>query len=785
MSAINPNASVELLIDSEFYGQMQYCGDTLVWNLPSMVGQPGVSVSGFVADPTGQYLIQQPQYVALNAGTPAWTPLTDDKALYASNTDPATGELYLYQRNGGVGIVSDTVLTTAHAQDAAGGFRLVLWRGSAPTTVTNLGPATYNMYVDLSHDGGAGVPLLRVAIEAGNPIRLDVTQDNGATWTVADTSALGESEAYLATCGRTLTIEVLPLTDASYWASIAASASISGPPPDTVCVTINGVAVMTYQQNQAPFVAGKVRVHGLGGQWSCQVFQGYYAQAASMTLPPLTGLRQFQSQPTGFIRGYFPFQYIPDAYAITPVTVSGDQIHCGAQLNVQAPPADIVSGLATATLILSNVDVEFPPVYVGRTYGSAEFTFDQSNIADLDCTHTFDQANFLRRTTAGVTIVDNANRFSPISGMAIGVRAAVVSMGLTVSDTDYNDIQPVLTGISCTDDPSRGFRWWKQNKKSYLRLEFSDRIRGNAICGRMRPLDGQCFVGYAARQLFYKMGIGDQWMTNLPNCGRDSDCPHYHLPHGTEAQPLFQPDPSDLALSYLLLLRQLAGEVDQNTGVVCPYYIYMDSLGNVQVQAAPVGLVQTWLNNSNLAMQWPPTGLVYDRIYSIVGNLSNGADGLGQFVDDIASSANLSNIRTVVVNEGINPFDGSFVVGAYQNPYLGTGPQSSPNVPGYVGLEMMVLNISRYFTTPEAAFVATQVAAVQSSFPVLNVDFGANLQAGLFPLQSIVAVQDFGTMGTTEPVGFYPTTVSHRYWVNDLAIGQKTTVSARLIGQAG
>jgi hypothetical protein len=252
------------------------------------------------------------------------------------------------------------------------------------------------------------------------------------------------------------------------------------------------------------------------------------------------------------------------------------------------------------------------------------------------------------------------------------------------------------------------------------------------------------------------------------------------LPEGTNANPILQPNPSDLALSYMLLVRQLAGEIDYNTGIVLPMYLYQDPLGNIFYVPAPVGLVQTWLNPD---LSYGQAGFNVQKTFQIVPSFSDGVPSLNEFVGQLESTANLSNIRTSIVMEGLNPTDGSAVIGWYNNPYQGSG--GDPNYPGYVGLDLMYQNISRYFTTPYAAYVAAQVAAVQMAFPAIGVTFGAHLQSGIFPLTSQIGIQDYPTQGTTAPVGYYPTAQTNSISVETDGYRQSSIITARLLGQAG
>jgi hypothetical protein len=292
----------------------------------------------------------------------------------------------------------------------------------------------------------------------------------------------------------------------------------------------------------------------------------------------------------------------------------------------------------------------------------------------------------------------------------------------------------------------------------------------------MVPLDGQC-IYYAARQLGYRMGIGDDRMT-FPWCAKDSPCSHYHLAQGTNANPFFQFPITTSPMSALLQIRAVAGELSPDGSTVFPFFL--DFLGgNFNFYPAPLGLVQQWLNPD---MSVGSNSIPLYKTYSGVPNFSNGYPLLNEMVGSEAGiTATLANIRPLIVMAGMEPKSGNILAGTSYNAKLGVSGDGT--APGFIGIDSPYIQVSRLFSSKEAIRIALGVATIQCSFPATRTSFQAHQQSALFPLMAI-GVQDFGLTGSQVPLAFYTTQVTHHGDVGSIFKSATTEISARLLGQA-
>lgn len=770
MSGLLPVLQLNVAYDRQYYGQMTYCGDDLVWPLANQEGRPGISSSGFVTDPTGNYLIQQPVFVPTDASETNWT---TSGGTFTHITNPTTLNTELFQVNGGLTVASGATFSEPH--DDEEGFRLTMYRGSPVQTPggqpVQMGPSDYFLYAYLNYGPIDGAAWLRVACEYGNLIHLDVSFD-GVTWTIVDTAtALGDSDSYLQSKNNQLVIDVYPFTDGGYYTGLPQSAQTSQPPPDQVVVVIgNGDAILTWQAPQASFRSGYISLEALGGQYTCGISWLQYAPYPEMVLPQLIRPRPFQTQPEGILNGYISFG---STWEVVPIVTDVNKAYAVLALRSPDQNIDPVTGNSGVTAILSSANLHFPQQFIGRQTSIGYASLNPCFARD---THQFYQTDFLRRSSAEVWLEDTRNIFAPGATTVLGpfVRAAQLVKGSINPSIGYDDTFAAITGLACIN-----LIWEWVGKKKYLKIHITDRFR-DVICGYMLPMDGQCHY-YAIRQLAYRMGITDEWMGNFPYCIRDGDCPHYKLPRGTTPQPILQFPPNTKVLQAMLQIRSLAGEIDFSTNTVLPMYLFFDTGGYLQYLPAPVGLVQTWLDDSlNPITQ----GIELYKTYSAVPSFTNGYPDLNEIVLSANSEADLLNIRTHIVLEGIEPSSGGMVTGYFANPALGAGLAGNPNQFGYVGLDTPYYDISHLYSSPEAAYIATQVAAVQMSFPSISTGFTAQLQSQLFPLMA-VGVRDYGTQGSTQAVNYYVTGITSTVSQLNPVFEARSVVQCRLLGQAG
>lgn len=763
MASLFPYNQIRVAGLVDAYGSVPYVGETMSWNLPSMIGRRDATISGFVLDPTGAYIIQQPVYVPVDADETQWT-LTG--GTFTHRTDESTGKKGLKQTNSGA--------TSAATWTPVDGLRFDdvglaprIFRG-APSAGVAVNAATFNFYMELNHGHVEGTAL-RLAIEAGNPIRLEASDDDINWVTVDVASALGDSEAYLSSRGRYMVVDVVPMTDVTWWEGLPQTSFIGGPPADFVAISINnGDAVLIWKQDQGLFPAGTLKITATGGIWGCDYIQRWYTPNAFMGLPQQVRYKPFQGDPQSIFSGYIP------AAGNAALNGTLTAINKGyALLTVQALPTDIdpATGCTQSTVMLVAAALDWPHI---ETPGNSEPVTSTFQMCSYSIVHHFDQVNFLRRSEAHVTIEDTDNLLTPGVGMTPSVRAAEIDIGNVDVANNVNDITRQITGII---DGNYSWRW--EGKRKYFTFTVKDKFREDIPIMFDLPYDGQCHY-YAMRRLAYKLGISDDYMQNFPVCSRDSDCPHYHLPRGTTMDPRFQFAPNTPVVQAMLEIRKLAGEPDYATGQVLPMYLFFDNYGNMRYFPAPIGIVETWLNpDLTLGVQ----GVAIDKAYSTVPEFTGGEPNLNEFVGTLTSTVNLSNIRNQIILEGESPVNGALLVSYYNNPALGGGLYGNPNQFGNAGIDKPYIDISKLYTTQEELDVAIQIAAVQMSFPSIGTSFGAYLQPQIFPFM-VVTAQDFGTQGTTQPVAYFVRTQTHTYHQHGEEQLAQTFTDCRLLGQA-
>jgi len=775
MANITPTASFVVAYDRDAYGLMTYCGDDLSWHLADLTGRDDTEFTGLTKDPTEDYLIQQPVLIPVSADPTQWTLLTSGAtpAAWSAGLDGTSQKSFISQNNGAVATPFSATFKTLRVDDE--GVSLNIFRGAAMTAVGGSQPigANYAMYVEFSSGRQAQDYGLRLAIEAGNPIRLEGSFD-GIAWTTLDiASDQGDSEDYLNAWGRYLQIDVVPLTSRAWYDALPQSTQWSDPPQDIICVSLNnGDVILKFQTDQAYLAAGAVAITGTGGQWSCRYSKRRYVVSANFITNEIVRYRAFQTDPRCFFRGFSPFN---DLGVIIPTLT--DINKCYVSVAISAIPSDVdATGYAIHTVILSSVDVDFPRSFIGAA--TVPTTVTNQPIAYTEQSF-FDQSTFCTRSSALITLEDNGGALAP-GGIIPAVRAAYLSRGW-IYDDGSTDAQIGITGLTALDSV-QGIRWFYEGKQKFVQISISDKFRRGdsdlATIGYLLPFDNQCHF-YALRQIFYRMGIGDDFL-NFPFCQRDSQCAHYHLPQGTNAAPLLRFQPQTSPMSAALQIRGMSGEYAPDGKTILPMYLYMDSAGIVQYFPAPVGLIKTWLDPS-LSIQSQSIPLF--QTYSMVPGFTAGFPNLNEMVgSSMGSTASLANIRTPIVFEGLSPKSGDVILGTSYNPGLGGSLLANPNQFGYIGVDSPIFNISRLFSSQEAVNVALQVATIQTSFPAIRTNFTAHLQSGLRPLMAI-GVQDFGTQGTTGTVPYYVTSVTNRadLGIKPWAISE---VGARLLGQA-
>ncbi len=778
----------------DFFGAVDYEGEHVTWDLLALFGASGSTFAGLCPDPTGNFLMQYPAPVFLDAGTAQWTPAAANQAAYAQAKDATTGKMFLRCAPAAATTAFDTTLSYVRPDDE--GFSCQIYR--AATT-----GGTFYLY--LSAGRAEGTPGLRLAIEANNPIRLQVSTDDDKTWTDVDTAPLGESESYLTSVGRYLTVDVLSECDPTWTTSSDAPFA----PPGQVCVTLNGTTVLTWNGGSQPsassgadegdspsgnnLAGGSVRISGTLGQWSLLSYaRKLFAPTGLAGLPGQTRAA-FQGDPRTFVSGYQPYDQMTSVEVTAPPSAlptqgggngsspgGGMQVISGGQataaLTITTPDEGLVTAAdgntyAGRTCFLSAAEATWPAIQAAANPAAPYASYEP--IYALCETH-YDQGGRIVRRRAVCIFQSQDDSYAP-GNVIPAARAAQLLMG------DITDAQltPVITGwtaIAALD----GQQWQWVDWQKHFAVVIEDRHRkgddDQVACLHMEPFDYQAHYN-PVRKLHHKMGITDEWMTSFPNVDESGLLPDgsqfqgYFLGGGTAQEPLWQPAPDECVNSFLGKVLEVAGEDDPSSGQIQPMVLGDAPDGTVIYDPMPAGIASAFLSPGQTLAQ---LGLSPIRDFA-----------LNDFkVGTLRSAATLSHIRTPVVVEGVSN-QNTLLVGIAANQALGGGPLGDPSQFGFVGTNVPYVNISRRFSSPEVVARAVAVAAVTMAFPSIGAEGTLGYLDPSLDVLAVITITDPFTQGTPDPVAYWTQSLRHLMDATNAErrIGE-TSFSARLLGQA-
>ncbi|MBV9850466.1 MAG: hypothetical protein JO250_12400 [Armatimonadetes bacterium] len=787
----DPIAKLRVYNPVDLFGEVTSVPQSVTWDL----GAAGVTLSGLCHDPTGDYWMQAPQDVWLPADETQWT---FNGGTYGRGTDEVTGVSYLRQTDPAA--TFDATFKTAFADDA--GFRLLIPRFAPPPTSGGaaVNPSLVHFFVSLNDGHTSQADGWRLAVEPGQPIRLQRQPAGTSTWAdVAQAGTLGESEAYLNQCSppRWLMVDVLPQTDPSWYAAAAngnaGDIARGGPPPNRLVITLGrGDAVLTVPMTA--FAGGKVRITGAQGQWGCRVARKLFLPNPSADLPAQVRPDPFTGTPIGFVTGHLPYDGPPATSGGPPTSMATVAV---AAQDASAPPdtdaeQDLPANQASATLtvttpaagqvVVNNVTYAAKSCYLSaveavwpaiQTPPNPDAPYVEYTAIYAECTAEYSQGWVRRRATCVFQTIQNT--FAP-GNVIPAVRGAVLLMG----DVSDPALTPVLTGYTALARLD-GQQWAWVDWQKHFAVSVEDRHRkgeeDQTACLHCAPYDFEAFYT-PVREMHHRIGVTDDWMTGFPHVLRggqmaDGSGPFtgYYLGGGTTREPLHQPAPDDSVNPFLERLRADAGEVDAVSGQIQPIVLGTTPLGEIICNPLPAGIASAFLTPGQTLAQ---LGLASVADYRLADFRAGG----------LRTTATLSHVRTPVVLEGLDWTTGEVIVGVAANEKLGAGPDADPTVPGYVGTRVPYVAISRLYSSPAVVALAAQVAAVSLAAPGVGAE-GELL--GLVPAQDVmqvITITDPYTMGSGGPVPFWTWRVLHVVDRRDPARHDgHTQIGSRLVGQ--
>ena len=770
MTDIVPRAVLRVYDDDrEAFGHVYYVGDSLSYDLPGLMGTPGATYSGFDRDPTGTYLMQQMVPIFYDADPSAWTTAAGGAlpASYSFATDPTYGVKFLRH------------LTNTDAFDVRLAAARVLDEGFyanfyiAAGTATGKVPAAVNFYVEFSRGRAAREPGLRLALEPGKVIRLQVSLDDDKTWTdVASADALGDCEAYLTQAGRYFNISVLPMTDAAWYAGLPATLDGSGAPPNQIVVSINGGdAVLSYTDEG--LAEGAMAVTGQFRQWSVRPCLLRFSTAGNIVLPPQFRPAKLLSDPVVFLNGYAPDAGAALSSLVVPGQVLLDASN-SAHVEMTLAAAPDATGYALHSCFLASVDAEFPPLQIPPMVGASYIDYE---LVYSSVEHRWDQTTGTVRHRAEVWLTNQNNEFAPGLGAALGVRAATV-----FHSADGVNFVPEITGYTAMEE--NGQEWIEDGFLRYFKLSVSDKLvhtePDTAICcGFQLPYDFQCQY-YAFGQQAYRLGIPD-FLWQFPLVRRNDAAPYYYLDGGTTKNPVHR-FPPDMTLGESMEHVRAAGaEIDPATNSPVPMVMGTDAVGRLLFFGMPTGVATLLANPDTPLYEVPDVQPAY-TFSAVPAFNDDGSAQLNEFVQTWGSKSSLRRVRNPVVMVGADPQTGSMVFGVAYNEKLGSSWYAQSAVPGYIGVDKPLYIVSRLYSSQAVAALGVQNAAVQLGSPAIDTGGTLHLQPGLMPL-TVVAINDFASQGTTQDVLYYTTYVKALVDLrNPKDVRESTQVSGRVLG---
>jgi hypothetical protein len=230
----------------------------------------------------------------------------------------------------------------------------------------------------------------------------------------------------------------------------------------------------------------------------------------------------------------------------------------------------------------------------------------------------------------------------------------------------------------------------------------------------------------------------------------------------------------------MLQIRAESGDYDPGSGQIQPMVLGVSVGGLLDYFPLPAGIVQAFQNPGEDPAVYGVVPVQAFSAYPLF--LSDGTPLLNELLQFLETVASLDNIRSEAIFEGRDVSSGDAVVASALNPQL----TSDPNAIGYIGaVRNAYVQISRRISSVPVALREAALAQVLLAFPQIRAAVIGHLQPEMLVLTPF-SVQDYATQGTSDPVGYYSTTVRHEWGTR--GDGKKfglTQVGGPLLGQAG
>ena len=516
---------------------------------------------------------------SVNAGSRTGRAFTVVSGTWVDDLYYAAYGAYGIQMGSGVGAGSASEIvsssTTTDIEDAV----IILRRGfSLPEALNSQAyhqRSTTYTYIHLAYQSPDGIDY-RIALEYGQPIRLDITYDGGQTWNtgVAIASSLGNIERYLQANNGEIRFHAqvpvdyhsisIEIGDGAYLHHAPIPSLMSPPklpqqdpsqPPPHLTPTTGNIRVLT-QNGSIAFFYLPLRYQGITVNKSWRDYGELLPNAANAYI-------------TG--NGLTPY----NSSQVNNATINTDGQRFSWSVNATVPDAGDGYG-GNQAAVLSDATLIIPAVWDTTVPGTPPGYLD--GIGSLRGMRVVEMESFdeVTRLATQRLVITNWNGDALYTG-------SYGNIAVNVAASNGGPYYQRFQGIGGCGKPGVAFTSFPGVGNAVMELYCCDKsyMMQTAINDEIN-LDGWGLFP-AVRFLCEKGNIHPQWLQYVPDLGpygvADTSYPGYILGRGTGNQPRFRFDPRMSAWSILQELVAKMSDISLTTGLPVPYYMGFDPYG--------------------------------------------------------------------------------------------------------------------------------------------------------------------------------------------------------------
>lgn len=485
----------------------------------------------------------------------------------------------------------------------------------------------YTCYIELAYNSSNNTGY-RIAMEWGQPIRLDRTTDNGATWYkgVSIARELGNLEYFLASCGGQVKFRIRPDTI-----------------NNTLTIEINNGDFLFHKPvtNSLP-APGNIRISGTNGSLSFG-----YLPLRAQPIEVNGNIKLDETYPNAS-NAFFQHNSLgyPAEGQTTETTVTTDDNQNFAY-TVMASQPDSGDGLGSLdTPILANVTMIIPAVWTDSLSGIPPLVAAQQlpnrTVEEL---HIFDDATRCQTSSAFINV---DNQYGAFNG-AYGHQA--VRIDTSVGGSYY----PRFTGVAGETPEGIDISTIQTWGRMGLPCQGRECVMNKAPAIR-RLYDGWCL--YSAVRFEAELGnIHPRFLNTIPlyippggtyeapygEAG--SDCPYPILAKGSGLNARYDFGPEVPPWTVLQIFAQENGQIDLSSGMSLPFYMGFSVDGQFHFEAYDPSLLTPVITYSDI-----------------------DPSGIGQIDGELHVYNSCAAMRTDIDFQGIDQFTYELLVGHITQP---------------------------------------------------------------------------------------------------------------------